>query len=109
MATISPFHATLPDLSDIISFDDFFLSAKRKYSLYLTDGIYEEAAVSAFYIYRIQRPHRSYTGIISTTAIQDLIAGNIKKHENTLAAKEAKMMYLFKERSALIKPILFLA
>jgi uncharacterized protein (DUF1015 family) len=36
----------------------------------------------------------------------DYINGSIKKHENTLTAKEAKMMRLIEERQALIKPIL---
>lgn len=106
MAKISPFRAALPDLSDIISFDDFFGSAKRKFPLYLSDGIYNQNKTQAIYIYRIKRPHRSHTGILACTNVLDYINGSIKKHENTLAAKEAKMMRLFQERQALIKPIL---
>jgi uncharacterized protein (DUF1015 family) len=106
MAKISPFQAALPDLSDIISFDDFFGSAKRKFPLYLSDGIYNQSKEKSFYIYRIKRPHRSHTGLLACTNVLDYINGKIKKHENTLAAKEAKMMRLFEERQALIKPIL---
>ena len=106
MAKISPFRAALPDLSDIISFDEFFGSAKRKFPLYLSDGIYEQNSKEALYIYRVKRPHRSHTGILACTNVLDYINGEIKKHENTLAAKEAKMMRLFEERQALIKPIL---
>lgn len=106
MAKISPFRAALPDLSDIISFDDFFGSAKRKFPLYLSDGIYNQNEKQSLYIYRIKRPHRSHTGILACTNVLDYINGEIKKHENTLAAKEAKMMRLFQERQALIKPIL---
>lgn len=106
MAKISPFRAALPDLSDIISFDDFFGSAKRKFPLYLSDGIYTQNKKKSFYIYRIKRPHRSHTGLLACTNVLDYINGKIKKHENTLAAKEAKMMRLFEERQALIKPIL---
>lgn len=106
MATIAPFRAALPDLTDIISFDDFFGSAKRKFPLYLSDGIYEQETTEAIYIYRIKRPNRSYTGVLACTNVEDYINGKIKKHENTLAVKEAKMMRLFKERNALIKPIL---
>lgn len=106
MAKISPFRAALPDLSDIISFDDFFGSAKRKFPLYLSDGIYDQNKKKSFYIYRIKRPHRSHTGLLACTNVLDYINGEIKKHENTLAAKEAKMMRLFEERQALIKPIL---
>ncbi|MCP4440697.1 MAG: DUF1015 domain-containing protein [Aureispira sp.] len=106
MATIAPFRAALPDLTDIISFDDFFGSAKRKFPLYLSDGIYEQEPNEALYIYRIKRSNRSYTGLLACTSVEDYIGGKIKKHENTLAVKEAKMMRLFKERNALIKPIL---
>ncbi len=106
MAKISPFKAALPDLSDIVSFDEFFESAKRKFPLYLSDGIYEQTKKKALYVYRVKRSHRSHTGIIACTNILDYINGSIKKHENTLAAKEAKMMRLFDERQALIKPIL---
>jgi uncharacterized protein (DUF1015 family) len=106
MAKISPFKASIPDLTDIISFDEFFESAKRKFPLYLSDGIYEQAPKKAIYIYRVKRQHRSHTGLIACTNILDYINGSIKKHENTLTAKEAKMMRLFEERQALIKPIL---
>ena len=106
MAKISPFRAALPDLSDIVSFDEFFESAKRKFPLYLSDGIYEQSKKKALYVYRVKRSHRSHTGIIACTNILDYINGSIKKHENTLTAKEAKMMRLFDERQALIKPIL---
>ncbi|MFK7798135.1 MAG: DUF1015 family protein [Aureispira sp.] len=106
MATISPFRAALPDLTDIISFDDFFGSAKRKFPLYLSDGIYQQNKNAAVYIYRVKRAHRSHTGVLACADVKDYINGLIKRHENTLAAKEAKMMRLFEERQALIKPIL---
>ncbi|MGH1336442.1 MAG: DUF1015 family protein [Aureispira sp.] len=106
MATISPFRAALPDLTDIISFDDFFGSAKRKFPLYLSDGIYQQNKAPSLYIYRVKRAHRSHTGILACASVKDYIDGVIKRHENTLAAKEAKMMRLFEERQALIKPIL---
>ena len=53
MAKISPFKAALPDLSDIISFDEFFGSAKRKFPLYLSDGIYGQSKQDSLYIYRV--------------------------------------------------------
>jgi uncharacterized protein (DUF1015 family) len=106
MAKISPFNASIPDLTDIISFDEFFESVKRKFPLYLSDGIYEQATKKAIYIYRVKRQHRSHTGLIVCTNVLDYINGSIKKHENTLTAKEAKMMRLIEERQALIKPIL---
>lgn len=106
MAKISPFQAALPDLNDILSSNDFFGSAKRKFPLYLSDGMYIQQKKEALYIYRINREHRSHTGILSCTNVLDYINGEIKKHENTLAAKEKKMMQLFEDRQSLIKPLL---
>lgn len=106
MANIFPFRAALPSLKNITSFDDFFKAAKQKFSLYIRDGIYECRTQAAFYIYRIKRPHRSHTGVVACTQILDYINGNIKKHEHTIKTKEERMLKLFKERQALIKPIL---
>lgn len=106
MAKITPFRAALADLTDIISFDNFYGTAKRKFPLYLSDGIYEQIDQEAIYIYRVKRTHRSHTGIIAGVSVLDSLEGKIKKHENTLAAKEARMMFLFEERNAMIKPVL---
>lgn len=106
MAVIKPFKASIPDLSDIISYDEFFGAAKRKFPLYLSDGIYEDEDKEAIYIYRIKTSNRSHTGILANTSVLDYIKGRIKKHENTIAAKEIKMINLLKERGAMIKPIL---
>lgn len=106
MAHITPFKAALADLTDIISFDDFYGSAKLKFPLYLSDGIYESIDREAIFVYRIKRKHRSHTGVIAAASVLDAINGTIKKHENTLAAKEEKMISLFEERNAMIKPVL---
>jgi uncharacterized protein (DUF1015 family) len=106
MAVLSAFKAALPDLTDIVSLDDFFGSAKRKFSFYLNDGLYEQITAPAIFIYRIKRPHRSHTGILACASVQDYIKGHIKKHENTLSSKEEKMAGLIQERNALIKPVL---
>ena len=106
MARITAFRAALPDLGDVLSFDDFFGAAKRKFSLYLNDGVYEQTALPALFIYRIKRPHRSHTGIIAQAAVEDYIQGLVKKHEHTLQSKEVKMVSLIDERKALIKPVL---
>ena len=106
MASIYPFRAALPDLSDIISFDDFFGGAKRKFPLYLADGMYSQTPEPIMMIYRIKRPHRSHTGLIACAGVEDALQNRIKKHEHTLAAKADKMLSLIEERGALIKPVL---
>ncbi len=42
----------------------------------------------AFYIYENRDPQHSYTGIIGATSVQDYQDNKIKKHEDTLSARE---------------------
>lgn len=106
MATIVPFRFALPYLKDIDNPTDFFDSAKRKFPMYLNDGLYQQIPNESLYVYRVQRPHRSHTGIITCTHMADYVEGRIKAHENTLMEKESQMMGLFRERHAVIKPVL---
>jgi uncharacterized protein (DUF1015 family) len=106
MATISPFCALLPALKQISSPAEFFASAKKKFSQNLQSGMYVQKPKEALYIYRIHRAHRSHTGLVACANVLDYINGNIKKHENTIADKEDKMLGLFYQRNAMIKPIL---
>lgn len=106
MATISPFRALLPALGSLVAPYEFFTFAKKKFPQYLQNGLYNQSAQEALYIYRIHRQHRSHTGLIACAGVLDYIDGNIKKHENTISAKEDKMLRLFYERNAMIKPIL---
>lgn len=106
MASISPFSALLPALNKISSPDEFFAQAKKKFVDYVKNGAYQQSETPSLFIYRIRRAHRSHTGIIACAHIEDYLEGKIKKHENTLAAKEDKMLSLFYDRNAMIKPIL---
>ncbi len=42
----------------------------------------------AFYIYENRDPHHRYTGIIAATSIADYANNRIKKHEDTISARE---------------------
>jgi uncharacterized protein (DUF1015 family) len=106
MAKINAFRPAIPDLKDIVSFDDFFGTAKRKFPIYFSDGYYRQQQEPGIFIQRISRAGRSHTGIIACAHVQDYIDGHIKRHEHTLAAKEVLMEDLFKERNGVIKPIL---
>ncbi len=106
MAKIAAFRPALPDLSDIVSFDDFFGTAKRKFPIYLRDGYYRQSKEPSIFIYRIIRQNNAHTGIIACAHVRDYIDGHIKRHEHTLAAKEEQMKDLFEERNGVIKPLL---
>ena len=106
MAKISAFKPALPHLNNISSFDDFFGTAKKKFPNYLKEGFYKKQEKESIFVYRILKPNRSHTGIIACASLLDFIEGKIKKHENTLAAKEIQMEEIFRERNAVIKPVL---
>ncbi len=106
MASISPLRAVVPAIAQISNPYEFFSAAKKKFTQYLEDGYYAQTGAESLFIYRVQRAHRSHTGVLACANVLDYIEGNIKKHENTLTAKEDKMLGLFYERNAMIKPIL---
>ena len=103
---IKPFQAVYPDFDFIASPDSFFGTVKQDYPEYSKNGFFKKTAQEAIYICQIKNKRRSYTGIITCTDILDYIDGKIKKHENTIAAKEQQQMHLLIARTAMVKPIL---
>lgn len=103
---IKPFQAIYPNLDYITSADSFFSTVKTEYTDYYQSGFFHKAPQEGVYVYQIQKPHRTYTGIIACADIQDYIDGKIKRHENTLASKEQKQIQLILRRNATVKPIL---
>ena len=54
----------------------------------IEDGTYVQDSVPCFYIYEQTIDGRTQTGIVACASADDYLSGVIKKHENTLAAKE---------------------
>ena len=54
----------------------------------ISNGTYLLEESPVYYIYELIMNGRSQTGIVATVSVDDYIDGTIKKHENTLAAKE---------------------
>jgi len=92
--TIRPFQAIYPNTDYIASNDSFFGTVKEEFPSYMRSGFFKKTSQESFYIYRIKTPQRSHTGLIACTDINEYLKGNIKKHENTLAATEQRQMYL---------------
>lgn len=103
---IKPFRAVYPNLNFITSPDEFFGTVKERYPEYRESGFFNRTAQESVYIYQIKSPHRVYKGMVACTDIRDYLEGKIKKHENTLAAKEQKQMHLMLQRGAIVKPVL---
>lgn len=103
---ILPFRATYPNMAYVTSPESFFAEVKEEYGSYRKSGFFIDSPTLSFFIYQIKNKERTFTGIISCVDIQDFYDGNIKKHENTLSAKEQKQMQLFLRHNALVKPVL---
>ncbi len=101
-----PFRAIYPKLEKIASPDSFFGNVKEVYPSYRKEGYFQDCEDENLYIYRIIDPKRNYTGIIACVSIEDYIKGMIKKHEDTLPAKEQQQIELLMARQAVVKPVL---
>lgn len=103
---IKPFQAVYPNLDYVTSSDAFFSKVKYEYPEYKRNGFFDKTAQEAIYIYEIEAKHRTFTGLIACSAVEDYNEGNIKKHENTISSKEQQQMQLMISRDAVVKPVL---
>jgi len=101
-----PFEAIFPNLGLIASPDSFFGSVKQEFQEYKSSGFFKQDSDKAIFVYQLQTRGRSHYGIVTCTDVEDLRKGIVLKHENTIAAKEQKMMNLILHNKAMVKPIL---
>ena len=78
----------LPEDIDVYS-EQVYLKASENLNNLVRDGICKQESKPAFYIYRQIMDGRSQTGLVCCASIDDYLNNVIKKHENTVAAKEA--------------------
>lgn len=103
---INPFRALLPHLEKIESNDTFFAAVKEDFPHFVQDGCFESRETPALYLCSIQSATHRALGIVACASIQDYLQGAIKRHENTIPAKEEVQIRLWKEQQAMIKPVL---
>ncbi len=103
---IKPFQAVYPNFDYIADPDTFFGKVKYDYPEYKKSGFFNKIAQEALFIYRIEGPERSYTGLIACSDIRDYVEGHIRQHEDTLREKEQQQMHLLIRRQAIVKPVL---
>jgi len=65
-----------------------FPLVREKYLDFVQQGILQQDATPAFYIYRQIQPNDSFTGIICGISNDDYLNGTIKVHEQTLTRRE---------------------
>ena len=70
------------------------------------NGYFSKLEVNTLFIYRQRSATSNHIGILAATHIQDYFEERIIKHEETIIAKEEKMIKLFDERNGQIKPVL---
>lgn len=103
---ILPFKAVFPNFELITSPESFFGSVKYSYNEFLDNGFFDQSRQNALYIYRIATEERDFLGVVGVVDLEKFNTKTIKKHENTLAAKEQKQLQLILRRQAMVKPIL---
>ncbi len=66
--------------------------SQQNLAKFLSDGIIVEDTQSALYIYRLAIGELAQTGIVGCISLRDYESGLIKKHENTIAAREEECL-----------------
>jgi len=103
---IKSFRAVIPKMNFVASPKAFFGSVRQEYSNYKKGDFFKKTSQEAIYIYQIQKNDEINTGIITTVHVKEFMSNRIKKHENTLRAKEQQQIDLMLKRKAVVKPIL---
>ena len=84
---------------------EVYLKAKELFEKKIADGDLREDSEAHYYIYELTMEGRSQTGIVAACSVDDYLSGVIKKHENTLAAKERDRIEHITALSAQTGPI----
>lgn len=103
---IQPLQASYPRVELITSSDSFFGTVKEDFVDYKHNGFFLCTAEPGLFVYQIQCPRRSYTGLIGTSDIEGFLTGKILQHEATLAPLEQVQVHLLFQRNAAVKPVL---
>ncbi len=103
---IKPFKALQPNMNLISSPDSFASGAKKNFKDFLTSGMILEQPEKAYFVYRIIDAGQPHTGIITGSSILEYLNNRIKKHEQTLNAKEQLHLHKFLQWNTTMKPIL---
>ena len=84
---------------------EVYAKAKEEYEARKADGSYTTEDSDSYYVYELTMDGRSQTGIVGVTAVSDYENGICKKHENTVAEKEADRIRHVDTMSAQTGPI----
>lgn len=103
---IQPLQLLTPRTQLVPSIKDLTVRAKDDIRTFIDEEWFTQDEVPGIYICRIITEQRAFTGVIALNSIQDFHNGRIKKHEKTLAQREAEYYHLLQEWQSVIKPVL---
>ena len=84
---------------------DVYQHAKDSYEAWKAAGIFVQEKEKCFYLYELCMNGRSQTGLVALSSVDDYLNGVCKKHENTVAEKEADRIRHVDTLSAQTGPI----
>lgn len=96
-----------PDDQDMYA-DIVYQKAAELFGAWIRDGILEQEQAPCYFIYSLTMNGREQNGIVAGVSVDDYLNGTVRRHENTLAAKEEDRIRHVDALSAQTGPI-FLA
>lgn len=84
---------------------EVYAAAAQRYKDMKTSGDYIQDEKPCFYLYAQTMGGRTQTGLVSCVSVDEYLRGNIRRHENTLAAKEQDRIRHIDALSAQTGPI----
>ncbi len=79
---------------------------RQEFEHWCRDEIFQEDKQNSYYLYSQVKDGNEYIGIIAAVAVEDYLEGRIKKHENTLSAREEMFTDYLEETGFNAEPVL---
>ena len=85
-------HVINPEFHDekksVPNSDERFLKTKKKFNEFIDEGIFIQEKTDCLYLYRQTKDGNEYLGLIGGASVDQYNSGHIKKHEETITARE---------------------
>lgn len=81
---------------------------KKSFEQWCEDEIFLKDEKAAFYLYSQLKDGNEYIGIIAAVSVEDYLEGRIKKHENTLSAREEMFTNYLEHTGFNAEPVLLI-
>lgn len=81
---------------------------RKGFTQWISDDIFFQEAKESYYLYSQVKDGNEYIGIIAAVSVKDYVEGRIKKHENTLSAREEMFTDYLEETGFNAEPVLLI-